>query len=156
MLSTYSRLCSMRAVASSVGRSNSVRCMLGHSDRILAAANWPLLGFILMVDDFRPENGATRFVPGSHQWLSAPEDAISDLRADYEGQVLACGPSGSLLIFNGSAWHDHSPNTSDQPRRSLQGAFIPRDGQSGCDFTARMQPETRARLSPIAQYVLAL
>ena len=89
--------------------------------------------------------GATRFVPGSHRWLSAPEDAMSDLGANYESQVLACGPSGSLLIFNGSVWHDHSANTSDKPRRSLQGAFIPRDGQSGCDFTTRMQPETRAR-----------
>src|SRR5436190_17134252 len=127
-----------------------------HVDVRRDSADWPLLGFILMVDDFRPENGATRFVPGSHRCLSAPEDAIFDLRANYEGQVLACGPSGSLLIFNGSAWHDHSPNTSDQPRRSLQGAFIPRDGQSGCDFTARMPPETRARLRPIAQYVLAL
>ena len=26
--------------------------------------DWPLVGFILMVDEFRPDNGATRFVPG--------------------------------------------------------------------------------------------
>ena len=26
---------------------------------------WPMLGFIFMVDAFRPENGATRFLPGS-------------------------------------------------------------------------------------------
>jgi ectoine hydroxylase-related dioxygenase (phytanoyl-CoA dioxygenase family) len=108
-----------------------------------------------MVDDFRQENGATRFVPGSHQWLSAPEDTISDLRSDSDSQVLACGPAGSLLIFNGSAWHGHTANTSDKPRRSLQGAFIPRDGQAATDFAARMQPETRARLSALARYVLA-
>ena len=127
-----------------------------HVDVRRDSADWPLLGFILMVDEFRPENGATRFVPGSHQSLSAPEDAISDLRADYDGQVLACGAAGSLLIFNGSAWHDHSANTSDKPRRSLQGAFIPRGGQAGTDFGARMQPETRVRLSPLARYVLAI
>jgi len=50
-----------------------------------------------MVDEFREENGATRFVPGSHHWLSVPEGAMSDLRADRAGQVLACGPAGSLL-----------------------------------------------------------
>ena len=127
-----------------------------HVDVRRDSGDWPLLGFIFMVDEFRQENGATRFVPGSHQWLSAPEDTITDRRADYDGQMLACGPSGSLLIFNGSVWHDHSANRSYKPRRSLQGAFVPRDGQAGTDFAAHMQPETRARLSPLARYVLAI
>ena len=127
-----------------------------HIDVRRDSVDWPLLSFILMVDDFRPENGATRFVPGSHHWPCVPDDTLSDLRAHYDGQVQACGPAGSLLIFNGSVWHDHSANKSGKPRRSLQGAFIPRDGHAGTDFAVRMQPETRARISPLAQYVLAL
>ena len=127
-----------------------------HVDVQRGSADWPILGFILMVDAFRPENGATRFVPGSHEWLIAPEDTISDVRADHDAQVLACGPAGSLLVFNGSAWHGHTANRSDQPRRSIQGHFIPRDGQAATDFAARMQPHTYARLSPLARYVLAL
>jgi hypothetical protein len=127
-----------------------------HVDVRRDSADWPLLSFILMVDEFRPENGATRFVPGSHLCLSAPQDTVSDLRADYDGQVVACGPAGSLLIFDGSTWHDHSANTSDKPRRSIQGAFIPCGGQAGTDFAARVQPETRARLSPLARYVLGI
>jgi len=123
-----------------------------HVDVRRESADWPLLGFVLMVDEFRPENGATRFVPGSHRWL---EDASPDCPAGADGQVQACGPAGSLLIFNGSAWHGHAANSSDKPRRSLQGAFIPRDGQAATDFTACMQPETRARLSALAHYVLA-
>jgi ectoine hydroxylase-related dioxygenase (phytanoyl-CoA dioxygenase family) len=119
------------------------------------SAGWPLVGFILMVDEFRPDNGATRFVPGSHRWPDAPEDVI-DPRADYEGQVLACGPPRSLLIFHGSAWHGHTANTSARPRRSLQGAFIPRDGRAGTDFAMRMRPETHARPSPAARYALHL
>ena len=126
-----------------------------HVDVRRDSTDWPLLGFILMIDAFRPENGATRFVPGSHQWLSAPEGTTSDLRADRTGQVLAYGPPGSLLIFNGSAWHGHTANTSDAPRRSLHGAFIPRAGQAATDFAARMQPDTRARLSALARHVLA-
>jgi hypothetical protein len=127
-----------------------------HVDVARGSADWPLVGFILMVDEFRPDNGATRFVPGSHAWPRTPEDAMPDRTADHDGQVLACGAAGSLLVFNGSAWHSHTANPSNAPRRSLQGAFIPRDGRAATDFGGRMRPETRARLSPLAKYVLAL
>ena len=127
-----------------------------HVDVQCGSADWPLLGFILMVDEFRPDNGATRFVPGSHRWPGTPADSISDLRCKHPGQVLACGDAGSLLVFNGSAWHGHAANTSGGPRRSIYGAFIPRDGRAGTDFSAGMQPETRARLGPLARQVLAL
>lgn len=127
-----------------------------HVDVQRDSADWPLLGFILMIDEFRPDNGATRFVPGSHRWPGNPEGTMSDLRAEHDQQVLACGRAGSLLVFNGSAWHGHTENTSSGPRRSLQGAFIPRDGRAATDFAARMQPETRARLGQLARHVLAL
>src|SRR5262245_25792425 len=127
-----------------------------HVDVQRDSADWPLLSFILMVDEFRPDNGATRFVPGSHLWPAMPADTMSDVRADHPAQVLACGAAGSLLIFNGSAWHGHTANSSSGPRRSLQGAFIPREGRAGTDFAARMQPETRACLGSVAQHVLAL
>jgi hypothetical protein len=127
-----------------------------HVDVRRDSADWPLLGFILMVDEFRPDNGATRFVPGSHRWPGTPADSISDLRAEHAAQVLACGCAGSLLIFNGSAWHGHAANRSSGPRRSIQGAFIPRDGRAGTDFAVSMRPETRARLGPVARQVLAL
>ena len=121
-----------------------------HADVRRDSADWPLVGFILMVDEFRSDNGATRFVPGSHPWPSAPEEVMADLRADHESQVLACGPAGSLLIFNGSAWHGHTANISAWPRRSLQGGFIPRAGRASTDFKMRMRLETRARLTPVA------
>jgi len=127
-----------------------------HVDVPRNSADWPLLGFIVMVDAFRPDNGATRFVPGSHRWSSTPEDTMSNVRAAHEAEVLACGAAGSLLVFNGSAWHGHTANTSHGPRRSIQGAFIPRGGHAATDFAARMQPETRARLSSLAHTVLAL
>jgi len=127
-----------------------------HVDVPRDSADWPLLSFILMVDDFRPENGATRFVPGSHHWACVPKDTVADLQADYHGQVLACGPAGSLIIFNGSVWHDHSANLSDKSRRSLQGAFVPRCGHAATDFATPMAPETRERLSPLARYLLVV
>jgi len=127
-----------------------------HVDVHRDSADWPLLGFILMVDEFRADNGATRFVLGSHRRLDTPPDSISDLRADNPEQVLACGAAGSLLVFHGSAWHGHSANTSGDSRRSIYGAFIPQNGRAGTDFAAGMQPETRARLGPLARQVLAV
>jgi Phytanoyl-CoA dioxygenase (PhyH) len=127
-----------------------------HVDVRRDSTDWPLLGFVLMVDEFRPDNGATRLVPGSHKWSGSPQDTVTDLRAEHEGEVLACGGAGSLLIFNGSTWHGHSANTSSTPRRSLQGFFIPRDGRAATDFSARMGPDTRARLGALAHDVLAL
>jgi hypothetical protein len=127
-----------------------------HVDVRRDSADWPLVGFILMVDAFRRDNGATRFVPGSHHWPSDPEAGDADVRADRDDQELACGTAGSLLIFNGSTWHGHTANTTGQPRRSLHGAFIPRDGKSATDFAGRMHPETRARLGPLARDVLGL
>ena len=127
-----------------------------HVDVRRESADWPLLGFIFMVDEFRPDNGATRFIPGSHLWPAVPEDSMSDLQADVPGEVLACGGAGSLLIFHGSTWHGHAANISSKPRRSLQGAFIPRNGSAATNWGARMQPETRARLAPVASYVLDL
>ena len=123
-----------------------------HVDVARDSADWPLVGFILMIDEFRRDNGATRFVPGSHRWLGAPEDD----RADRPDQVLACGPAGSLLIFNGSTWHGHTANRSDAPRRSLQGAFIPHDGRAATHFAGRMSAATRARLAPLAFHVLGI
>ena len=127
-----------------------------HADVRRDSADWPLVGFIVMIDEFRPDNGATRFVPGSHRWADLPEQHLADVHADHPQQVLACGPAGSLLIFNGSTWHGHTANGSDAPRRSLQGAFIPRDGRSATDFGARMQPDTFERLTSLARQILAL
>ena len=115
----------------------------------------PMVGFILMVDDFRADNGATRFVPGSHRWLEVPENVMPDRRAAYTGEVIACGLAGSLIIFDASVWHGHTANTSGAARRSIQGYFIPRAAPSSFNLLDRMQADTLERLSPLARYVLA-
>src|SRR6266481_8116777 len=94
-----------------------------HVDFERDAHGWTMVGFIFMVDEFRDDNGATRFVPGSHLWSAVPRDLT--------GQVLACGPAGSMIVFNGSVWHGHTENRSGKPRRSLQGAYIRRGEESG-------------------------
>jgi ectoine hydroxylase-related dioxygenase (phytanoyl-CoA dioxygenase family) len=102
---------------------------------------WTMLGFIFMVDEFRRDNGATRFIPGSHNWSAVPDESKHEPRADDENQIAACGAAGSLIVFNGSVWHGHAANLSDEPRRSIQGAYIRREAASGenlPDDTARV------------------
>jgi phytanoyl-CoA dioxygenase PhyH len=108
---------------------------------------WPMVGFIIMVDEFRSDNGATRFVPGSHLATNVPT-------AEYEGEVMACGPAGSIIIYNGSVWHGWTANRSARPRRSIQGAFIRRECRSGVNLGARMRPDTLARIGSLAKYLL--
>jgi ectoine hydroxylase-related dioxygenase (phytanoyl-CoA dioxygenase family) len=117
---------------------------------------WTMLGFILMVDEFRSDNGATRFIPGSHNWLTVPDQLRNDPRADYESQILACAPAGSIIIFNGAIWHGHTANSSNEPRRSIQGAYIRRHADSGENLSERMRPDTLARISPLAKHLLAV
>jgi hypothetical protein len=123
-----------------------------HVDVQRDADGWPLVGFIVMVDEFDAANGATRFVPGSHLWPRVPNELTNATGAD-DG-VLACGPAGSVIIFNGSVWHGHAANRSTKRRRSIQGAFIPREARASTDQAARMRPETIKRIGDLAKYVL--
>src|SRR5205085_10593049 len=71
-----------------------------HVDFRADADGWPMVGFIFMVDDFRRDNGATRFVPGSHKWPTIPGEVMEDPASDYEHQAAACGAAGSVIIYN--------------------------------------------------------
>ncbi|HVB43797.1 MAG TPA: phytanoyl-CoA dioxygenase family protein [Streptosporangiaceae bacterium] len=64
---------------------------------------WPL-------DEFTQENGATRFVPGSHLWQPGRQPSRTD-------PVLAATMSpGSAMFYLGSLWHGGGANRTSQPR----------------------------------------
>jgi ectoine hydroxylase-related dioxygenase (phytanoyl-CoA dioxygenase family) len=127
-----------------------------HVDFARDAEGFPMVGFILMVDGFHADNGATRFTPGSHAWPTMPNESTSQETAGHATQVMACGPAGSLIVYNGAVWHNHSANLSEMPRRSLQGAYIRRTARSGGNLPERMTAQTLARISPMAKYLLAV
>jgi Phytanoyl-CoA dioxygenase (PhyH) len=118
-----------------------------HVDFPSDVQGWPMVGFILMIDDFTAENGAICFIPGS-QGIGTPP-ASSSL-------VPARGPAGSVIVFNGSVWHGHGPNRTDSPRRSIQGAYIRRTETSGETLPALMRPETLVSMGALAKYLLAV
>jgi hypothetical protein len=112
-----------------------------HADLARDGDALALLGFVWMVDEFRADNGATRFVPGSHRGRSAAE-------------VLALGPPGTLVVHDGAVQHGFSANRSTAPRRSLQGAFIRRTLPQGVDQRSRLRADTAARLDARARHLL--
>ena len=61
-----------------------------------------------------------------------------------------------MIIFNGAIWHGHTANVTPDARRSIQGYFVRRGARSGFDFRNRLHSAARARMSPLARYLLAL
>lgn len=108
-----------------------------HQDVAPGADGDPLAAFIFMLDAFTPENGATRFATGS-------------------GEQPACGPAGSLIVYDGTAWHEHGANRTCRPRRSLQGAFISRVHTGAVRWSEEVSGEAAARLPVQARQLLGL
>jgi ectoine hydroxylase-related dioxygenase (phytanoyl-CoA dioxygenase family) len=119
-----------------------------HQDVAPGEDGWPLLGFILMIDPFEVENGATRFLPGSADLRELPEESPPS------GLEYACGPAGSLLLFDGSVWHGHSANITARWRRSVQGALIPKGATAAVDHRSYLQPEIWSALPPDARLLM--
>ncbi|SDT09441.1 Phytanoyl-CoA dioxygenase (PhyH) [Pseudomonas chlororaphis] len=67
-------------------------------------------------DDYGPENGATRIVPGSHR----PDPAAPPFDfSDESRSVQLSGAAGDILVFDVDLLHAGSLNASGARRRSL-------------------------------------
>ena len=80
------------------------------------------LQFIITIDDFTIENGATCFLPRSHNnptidLSTMGSDELNNLLID-NGERLAM-KRGSLLIYHPRTLHSTMPNTSNEVRRAL-------------------------------------
>lgn len=113
-----------------------------------------VMNSLWLLDDISPENGATRIVPGSHRWPGGPRDQMSDLTAPHPQEVYVTAPAGSVLVFNSHAWHGSTTNRSQRMRRVYHCAFIAREHPQQTSQRQYLRPETAARLSPAARYLL--
>jgi len=111
---------------------------------------------IWLLDDFTPENGATRFVPGSHVSGKLPQQALGDPWAAHPEERLALGAAGDVVLMNAHLWHGGTANRTAAPRRSLHAFFV-RGDQPQQQYQKRLlRPETQASLSPRMRRILAL
>jgi ectoine hydroxylase-related dioxygenase (phytanoyl-CoA dioxygenase family) len=72
------------------------------------------MGATILLDDFTEENGATWFLPGSHERADAPDEQEFYARAR---RVVA--PAGSVFFFNARLWHAGARNSTSHWRHAL-------------------------------------
>lgn len=105
-----------------------------------------LLQMIITLDDFTLQNGATRFLSGSHKSALKPDEEYFFNHADR-----AITTKGSIILFDSNLWHAAGENFTTMPRRALTLGFTlpflkpqmdyPRF--LGYDFVAGLKPELR-------------
>jgi ectoine hydroxylase-related dioxygenase (phytanoyl-CoA dioxygenase family) len=109
---------------------------------------------IWLLDDFTPENGATRVVPGSHLSASMPHQKMADPTEAHPDEEQILGAAGTVVVFNSHLWHGGTLNKSGRPRRAMHSAFCRRDVPQQLDQKAYIRRSTYDRLSPAQRYIL--
>ena len=109
---------------------------------------------IWLLDDFTPENGPTRLVPGTHRAGTGPGDVMPDPSAPHPDEVLLLAPAGTVAVFNSHVWHGGTRNGSASPRRALHSFFTRRSLPQQLDQRKFLRPETAACLSEAARVIL--
>jgi ectoine hydroxylase-related dioxygenase (phytanoyl-CoA dioxygenase family) len=109
---------------------------------------------IWLLDDFTELNGATRVVPGSQRSGKIAKDVMADPTQPHPDEVVLTAPAGTVVIFNSHTWHGGTLNRTDRPRRGLHSYFTRRAQVQQLDQKAHIRPETYARLSEAARFIL--
>lgn len=123
--------------------------MAMHSDQgIVTTPPWvaaEAINVIWVLDDMDEENGATRYVPGSHCWQTladVPQDARA-LSVAFEARA------GSIVGMDGRLWHTSGANRSaDRERALLFGFYCADHIRAQSNWNVQLSPEVQAGLSP--------
>lgn len=121
-----------------------------HVDGAMGAMPEPLPIFpmvansLWLLEDFTPENGGTRYVPGSHRFLTRPPAGLRD----HPQEVRLTAPKGSVFLFNGAVWHSAGANRTDHARIALICFCCRPFLKPMFDFVHHLKPEVKARATP--------
>lgn len=122
--------------------------MVIHSDLAVVLpepwhAPWSM-NIVWCLDDVHADNGATRYLPGSHHLQRRdhlPRDMASKM-VPFEA------PKGSIIAMDGRVWHTSGANvTKDEERALLFGYYSRSFIRPQWNFTAALSTETKALLS---------
>lgn len=111
---------------------------------------------VWMLDDFTPDNGATRMVPGSHRWGTRPQDVLDDTMRPHPDEILLTGTAGTIAVMNSHLWHGGTANRTSAPRLAMHGFYCRRDKPQQQYQKQLLRPATQAALSPALRDLLAL
>jgi ectoine hydroxylase-related dioxygenase (phytanoyl-CoA dioxygenase family) len=120
----------------------------------LAGASDDQINALWMLDDFTEDNGPTRVVPGSHLSPHFPKDLMDNVIDKHPDEAYITGSAGSMAFFNAKIWHGGTTNVSNRTRRAYHSAFTVRANKQQTDQRAYLRPETQARLTSEARYLL--
>jgi ectoine hydroxylase-related dioxygenase (phytanoyl-CoA dioxygenase family) len=128
-----------------------------HADQTFARPPWPPYALVAnsmwMIDDFTPDNGATRIIPGSHRWGRQPDYEIGE--GDVETEP-ACGPAGSVMVFDGRLWHQTGANVSTGRRHGILNYYCRGYVRQQQNFVVGLDPEVVKRAGPVMRRLLGL
>ena len=126
-----------------------------HVDNALGAMPEPLPSFPMFVnslwllDDFTPENGGTRYVPGSHRSLTKPPSGL----ANHPQEVRLSAPKGSVFLFNGAVWHSVGANRTGKARIALICFCCRSFLKPMFDFVHYLKPGVVERATPVMRRI---
>jgi Phytanoyl-CoA dioxygenase (PhyH) len=123
------------------------------SGAIADDAGYWVCNSVWMLDDFTPENGATRMVPGSHRWNRLPPPELYDR---YPGEELVLGEAGTVVIMNAHMWHGGTANRTARPRRAMHVYYTRWDKPQQQHQKKWLSEKVQARLGEEARLILAL
>jgi ectoine hydroxylase-related dioxygenase (phytanoyl-CoA dioxygenase family) len=111
---------------------------------------------VWMLDDFTPENGATRMIPGSHTWGRRPQDVLEDPMAPHPDEVLLTGKAGTIAVMNAHMWHGGTANQTAVPRLAMHAFYCRRDKPQQQYQKQLLRPDVQAGLTLECRQLLAL
>ncbi len=121
-----------------------------HVDSVLGGMPEPLPSFpvvansLWLLDDFTPENGGTRHVPGIHRQQIKPPAGTTH----HPDEVRLSAPKGSVFLFNGAVWHSAGANNTDCQRVALICFCCRSFIKPMFDFVHFLKPEALERATP--------
>ena len=121
--------------------------MFLHADQSFMPPPWPpypiVANVMWMLDDFTPDNGATRIVPDTHSLGRGPDYGPEDMARPA---IPVCAPAGTAMVFDGRLWHQTGANTTaDQRRVGILAYYCRPWVRQQENFFASLPPEVLER-----------
>ncbi|HMC80605.1 MAG TPA: phytanoyl-CoA dioxygenase family protein [Acidimicrobiia bacterium] len=131
--------------------------MFLHADQSFVPPPWPpyplVANAMWMIDDFTPDNGATRIVPGSHLLGRGPDYGTGE--AVTAETVPVCAPAGTAMVFEGRLWHQTGANTTaDQRRFGILAYYCRPFMRQQENFFVSLRPDVLERATPRLRQLL--
>ena len=129
-----------------------------HADwgRLETPGDYQVCNSLWLLDDFTPDNGATRVVPGTHVGTKVPSDVMTDPSEAHPDEKVLLGNAGDVVVVNSHVWHGGTTNRTQGPRRVMHGYFCRRHQPQQFDQQKYLRPATWEQLSPAARVLLGV